>query len=120
MPLLSSPALCPQDSAWRVQETPEAGSRAAGLPTAPLQVRWGFRFSLRATLFPNVSSLSLSIPIHVVSQFTTAGWGREGSVRSLSLPEQTGRMPFSRSQSLTVSQLVPSPEPGCAVGCFGG
>ncbi|KAM7059941.1 uncharacterized protein WM277_006295 [Molossus nigricans] len=37
------PALCPQDSAWRVQETPEAGSRAAGLPTAPLQEPVTFR-----------------------------------------------------------------------------
>lgn len=42
-PLLSSPAPCPQDPAWRVEEeevAPEAGSRAVGPPPAPVQVRW--------------------------------------------------------------------------------
>uniref|UniRef100_A0A9L0K844 Zinc finger protein 606 n=1 Tax=Equus asinus TaxID=9793 RepID=A0A9L0K844_EQUAS len=34
-------ALCPQDTAWRVEETPEEGRKATGLLTAQVQVRWG-------------------------------------------------------------------------------
>ncbi|XP_046536540.1 zinc finger protein 606 isoform X2 [Equus quagga] len=33
----SEPALCPQDTAWRVEETPEEGRKATGLLTAQVQ-----------------------------------------------------------------------------------
>uniref|UniRef100_A0A7N5PA07 Zinc finger protein 606 n=1 Tax=Ailuropoda melanoleuca TaxID=9646 RepID=A0A7N5PA07_AILME len=34
-------ALCPQDSAWHVEEDSEEEKRATGLLTAQIQVRWG-------------------------------------------------------------------------------
>uniref|UniRef100_A0A8C3XA11 Zinc finger protein 606 n=1 Tax=Catagonus wagneri TaxID=51154 RepID=A0A8C3XA11_9CETA len=37
-------ALCPQDSAWCVEETPEERRRAPRLPSVQAQVRWGFLF----------------------------------------------------------------------------
>ncbi|KAF5929471.1 hypothetical protein HPG69_007221 [Diceros bicornis minor] len=36
-PGIGEPALCPQDSVWRVEETPEEGRRATGLLTAQVQ-----------------------------------------------------------------------------------
>uniref|UniRef100_A0A5F9C644 Zinc finger protein 606 n=1 Tax=Oryctolagus cuniculus TaxID=9986 RepID=A0A5F9C644_RABIT len=38
-------ALCPQDPAWHVEGSPEEERRAARLPAARVQVRWGFRIS---------------------------------------------------------------------------
>lgn len=45
MTLFSSPALCPQDSAWHLEENREEEKRATGLPTAEVQVRWASAFS---------------------------------------------------------------------------
>lgn len=63
--LFSSPALCPQDSAWHVEENSEEEKRATGLPTAQIQVRWASAFSRRAVLFPKVSGLSPAILVFV-------------------------------------------------------
>uniref|UniRef100_A0A2R8M9G6 Zinc finger protein 606 n=1 Tax=Callithrix jacchus TaxID=9483 RepID=A0A2R8M9G6_CALJA len=37
-------ALCPQEPAWHMEGSPEEGRRAAGLPAAQEQVRWGCPF----------------------------------------------------------------------------
>lgn len=45
--LFSSSALCPQDSAWHVEEDSEEEKRATGLLTAQIQVRWASAFFLK-------------------------------------------------------------------------
>uniref|UniRef100_A0A8C9PSN8 Zinc finger protein 606 n=1 Tax=Spermophilus dauricus TaxID=99837 RepID=A0A8C9PSN8_SPEDA len=62
-------ALCPQDSAWLMDGSNEEGRRAAGHPAAQVQVRW-FPFFLKGNYIPKgcVSTLSLAIPIMVVTQ----------------------------------------------------
>lgn len=103
------PALCPQDTAWRVEETPEEGRKATGLLTAQVQVRWASPFSWMAALFPKMSRLSLTIPVHVISQFISARvWVEKESTRSLSLSEcRQGEFSFPCLRASLSTSLFP-------------